>query len=424
MIVIPRVIAGILLLAVFFVWLYAALLPWRADQLIERVQSGAVPAHTVPPLLWVDEAPRVAAQNLFWSGSGSEQIIDDYLQRSIIARPLYAPTWLDRAELALRMGHREAANHYGEVARKLWPTRGKLLWQLAMFRIRLGDRTKALELLRDYLHAYPDDVFRAATAARRLEPDPAKFVSLLLPTSAPVGREAEYYLVGLLGFSLSIKDVSLAYTIWKHLPERAKKKADIIHPYIDFMISSERADLALSAWNKLRDSELALASITNPGFEERMANGGFGWRYHDAKSAQISRDNRIRYQGDYSLHIKFDGTENIHYHHIDQTVPVMPGVRYRLTGYWRGEAITTRSGVFIEAYSPAGKKNSYFRTEARRASWGWELFELQIPVPSDSNFITIRVKRNPTDALDQLIGGEFWLDGLMLEPVEVNNLRE
>ncbi len=419
----PRVIAGMLLSAIFFGWLYAALLPWRADQLAEAVKSGAIPAHAVPPLLWADEAPRLAAQNLLWSGSGNEQIIDDYLQRSIIARPLYAPTWLNRAELALRMGDRQAADHYGDVARSLWPTRRQLLWRLAMFRIRLGDQAKALGLLRDYLHAYPGDVFRAATVARRLESDPAKLVSLLLPASAPVGREAEYYLVGLLGFSLRIKDASLAHTVWQRLPERAKKKESILYPYINFMIALKLPDLAISAWNQLRDSKLDLGRITNPGFEEQLANGGFGWRYQEAKGAQLSRDKRIRYQGAYSLHIKFDGSENIRYHHINQTIPVEPSGRYRLSGYWRGGSITTRSGVFIDAYSLASRKNSYARTDAKRSTWDWELFELQIPVPEDSHFIGIRVVRNSTDALDRLISGDLWLDDLQLESVEMGNMR-
>ncbi len=414
-------IAGMLLLAIFFGWLYAALLPWRAYQLAEGVKSGVIPALAVPALRWADEAPRVAAQKLLWSGSGNERIIDDYLQRSIIARPLFAPTWLNRAELALRKGDREAADHYGEVARRLWPTRRQLLWQLAMFRIRLGDQAKALELLRDYLRAYPSDVLRAATVARRLEPNPAKLVSLLLPASAPVGREAEYYLVGLLGSSFRIKDVSLAHTIWQRLPESAKKRENIIYPYINFMISSKQPDPAISAWNVLQGGKLALASITNPGFEERLANGGLGWRYQEVKGAQLSRDNRIRYQGAYSLHITFDGSENIHYHHINQIIPVKPGGHYRLTGYWRGETITTRSGVFIEAYSLASKKNSYSRTEAKRASWGWELFELRIPVPSDSYFVNIRLTRNATDALDRLIGGDLWLDDLQLEFVDVGS---
>ena len=153
MIKIPRVIAGMLLLAIFFGWLYAALLPWRAYQLAEGVKSGVIPPRAVPSLRWADEAPRVAAQNLLWSGSGNEQIIEDYLRRSIIARPLYAPTWLNRAEHALRMGDREAADHYGDVARTLWPTRNSS----SMCSSSAGSHLPASTALTTWAVHFPED---------------------------------------------------------------------------------------------------------------------------------------------------------------------------------------------------------------------------------------------------------------------------
>lgn len=160
-----------------------------------------------------------------------------------------------------------------------------------------------------------------------------------------------------------------------------------------------------------------METIVNGGFEQELAQAGFGWIARDVKGAKWERDDEISYQGKYSLRIDFNGKENIAYHHLWQLVPAQPGGRYRLRGQWRGAYVTTRSNPYFQVFSVAAEKNVSARSESKRLTWDWQPFEMDLTMPEDAWFLTVRLRRNKTDALDNLISGAIWLDEISLETV-------
>jgi hypothetical protein len=143
-----------------------------------------------------------------------------------------------------------------------------------------------------------------------------------------------------------------------------------------------------------------------------------GWRY------QATGDGfRIGVEGPRadaphrSLRIEFLGTANLDLAQPGQIMRVRPGTSYRLRGYWSGERITTRSGVFVELYSVGTRPVVRVQTQPRRGSWDREPFELEIRVPDDGLLVGVRVRRAATKALDRLLSGTLRLDTLEFTPL-------
>ncbi len=409
-----RMVASVILLAFFSVWVYVAVLPWRVAVVtaaVENLKAGAVAVFRLP---WAGNAARFEARRLMRGERTDAWLADKLLRYSIGARLLYAPAWLDRAELALRAGDIETADRYAEIAQALWPRRERLLWRLAMFSLRRGNDARALQFLKRYLAVRINAVARAAVIATRLESDPRALIVSLLPEQDPPGRESGYYRVQLLGFAIRSRNVELATEVWSRLPAEARQRSKVAFGYVEFLVASNRPDLAVSAWRDYTGQK-AIPGVYNPGFERELVQGGFGWRAREVKGVRWERDGKVKYGGSYSLHVEFDGTENVNYRHIFQTLVLEPGWRYRLSGYWRGAGLSTRSGPYLEVYSRGGAFNVNVQTLKKRGSWVWEPFQLDFSMPKDASFADFRIRRGSTRALDRLIEGHLWLDELTLE---------
>ncbi|KAA3623392.1 MAG: hypothetical protein DWQ08_11650, partial [Proteobacteria bacterium] len=80
---------------------YLAALPWQAERLIAQIDSGALKptAATVPPLL---EGPwRAVARALRQSPRADPAAAEAALRGALKLRPLFAPAWLQLADLTL-----------------------------------------------------------------------------------------------------------------------------------------------------------------------------------------------------------------------------------------------------------------------------------------------------------------------------------
>ena len=147
------------------------------------------------------------------------------------------------------------------------------------------------------------------------------------------------------------------------------------------------------------------------------------WPMPVAISARIStvswwRDKEEVYQGEYSLQINFDGSSNVNFRNITQRLVVEPGKVYRLSGYWKGAYVTTRSNLYLDMASIGAEQVSKSRSGSKRLNWDWEPFELVYSAPWDAEFARLTIRRDATDSFDNQISGTVWLDALTLDSVE------
>jgi hypothetical protein len=134
--------------------------------------------------------------------------IEALLRWSARARPLYAPTWLTLAELAHREGRFEQADAYAERSMALWPGRPRLVWNVAVLRVEMGDSEGALRGLRAFLSITERTIPQVVLVAERLEPDPRALVSRLIPDrESPAAR---VWLSELRELALWKRDAALA----------------------------------------------------------------------------------------------------------------------------------------------------------------------------------------------------------------------
>ncbi|MEE9448170.1 MAG: hypothetical protein V3V09_09435, partial [Arenicellales bacterium] len=114
------------------------------------------------------------------------------------------------------------------------------------------------------------------------------------------------------------------------------------------------------------------------------------------------------------LKVALDGTENINLHRPTITVPVEEGAQYRLSVYWKGEQITTRTNPFFELYFKDGEKTKTIRSKQKRGSWNWQRINMGFDVPMGTHFVNLRLRRHSTQSLDKLISGTIYLDDVQL----------
>ncbi len=405
-----RVIAALFLFTFAALLLVVAFEPWRVERFVTDIETRrALPAqHAIPA--WDPIAPRMMARRMLATGPYQPDTIQRHLETSIARRPLYAPTWVDLAQLMTREGNDKESERYLAVAGKLWPTRGRLLWRTAMAQITMGHNDRALNTLGTYLSTHPGRAHQVLTMARKLQSDPA-----LLLQALTTGQSAIRVIKPILASAIHLKDAPLAHAAWESAPETIKQDPKPALPYLALLTAGGHREQAEAAWRSFTGNP-ARDEVYNPSFERPLTGGGFGWRAVKTAGVKVDRDCTVNYHGDCSLGVQFLGTDNVHFHHTSQIIPVTPGRTYRVNGYWRGDNITTRSGVFIEAFSPGAGK-SRVRTPAKTKSWRWEPFSLDVTIPFDAEFLQLRVRRQKTDALDRIIAGKVWFDAITLTPL-------
>ncbi|MCB1715779.1 MAG: hypothetical protein KDK05_11660 [Candidatus Competibacteraceae bacterium] len=401
-----RIVVLLMVSGIALGWLYAGTLAWRSEQQQDTLPSRAALASTLLP---VGEIALIQARNLLAQAQYSPELVERLLQQALRERPLYAPAWLDLAELAQRQGQLPEAVRYLEYARALWPQRSVFLWRLALLLIGIGQSKPALDTLAAYWLAVPQDGLQVIALARRLQAEKASWVEPLLASINTRASTPLTYYRQLLSIAQRLQDVELARMVWHRIPESTRQEHTVLLPYVDFLLNAERYDEAAAAWAVLID---ATGDLYNGDFEQPLINGGLGWRYRERAGFRIQRDRREHYTGQYSVLIQFTGSENVNFSDLRQRIIIPGGQRYRLRGYWKAYDVSTRSGVYLELLSLHPTQRIAIASKPRYGTWPWEPFELLVDVPDDVRLLELRLRRRATNALDNKIAGKIWLDDL------------
>jgi hypothetical protein len=289
--------------------------------------------------------------------------------------------------------------------------------------VSLGDSDRALAALMDYWAVAPLDGLRPLGLARRIArdeeilADAAQGVWERGPSGAAVYQREFFDLVRRAG------DASLARVLWERLDRLSRTQEILLFPYLQTLIADGSFTEADGVWQQLLGDP---PGLVNGSFEEPITPLGpdftpgwatSGWRYHAAgEGFRIGLDTERVYAGRLSLRVSFEETHNVDLSHLSQIIRVRPGRRYRLSGHWAANALTTRSGVFVELFAVDARPPVRVQTSARWGSWDWEPVELEIQVPEESLLVAVRVRRASTTAQDRLLGGTLWLDAFDLHP--------
>lgn len=343
-----------------------------------------------------------------------------HLQRAIQLNPHNPVSWLELAAVLELSGKSNDAEAALRRAHSLAPNLPNIQWAIGNFYLLRGETSSAFHHLRAVLAGgwkHNELLFDRAWKASN---DPDQILEALIPRQTAV--ELDY-----LNYLAKTQRYPEAKSVWKRIvadPQEFSAKRTA--PYLDALIGSGQADVALGVWQDLRAKGLIPATyglgaanlVTNGDFEENLLNMGFDWRITEMEGVYAGLDGMQFHSPSRSLLVHFRERANYDYRHVQQFVKVTPGKPYLLTAFLRSERLTSDTGPRLEVRDPFNPLTPAISTESLRGtSAAWTRVSVQFTAGPQTDCIVVEVARPPSTSLDNLLTGRLWVDDVRLVEV-------
>lgn len=397
--------------------LYGGTLPYRVERYVEGLNSGTIPLETAKDFRLSYEPSLVAARLMMQRGGFDADRIRGHLEHALRSRPLYAPAWLDLAALEFSVGNRAAALLHAERAHSLWPTRRRHLWRLGQLYLRMGEQEKALQVIGDYLVTDPAQTQRVLITLLKLGIARQDIAAGVARPSLDLPERHDRALITAMRYAQKQRDIELAEALWSHLPQRLKAREEVAAPALALAATMGETESFCRFWQEATNDRVCFNQVYDGEFQLAPEMGyGRGWRINNRAQGVETTVEDI--DGNRVLVIRFAGTDNVNYFHTRQWVPIRGASKLVLSGRWRGDDVTTRSGVMVGARQMCADKDRYRAiTGPKYGAWDWRDFSAEIDVGEACPFLEIYVSRRPTKALDRNIAGTVFIDDLQMEVI-------
>lgn len=331
--------------------------------------------------------------------------------------PLSSRTWFDLAKTYWWMGGNEEANRVLKLALRFNPSNVRLRWESALFQVQLGGYGEAADNLK-YLIKIDRNERSSYFALLRALTTPTDLIEAILPQDREV-------LSDYLAYLIARGEAADAQAVWKRLDQTSRAAPDsrLALAYIDLMIAKKMISEAESVWlARRRNAGLQRQGdsdnlVMNGGFEyDDTFGAGLDWRFRSGDGAQVGIDPSNSKEGKRSVKISFDGSQNLDFSGIWQVVWVKPNARYILSGNIRTRGLTTSNGVRIEAYDLFDGR-IYGGTQDLVGDHEWSQLSTSFRTMSQTRGIVVRVRREASEKLDNLIAGTAWIDEVHLKQI-------
>jgi hypothetical protein len=352
-----------------------------------------------------------------WDTGGDVQDAIGYLQLAARANPRSADVLTELADAYETSGDSMRAQEAYGKAHANYPISPEVAWHYGNFLLLNGKQLEGYAEIRRALLVDPSMTTSAIDQCWRSDPHVGPILEKVLPDKAEYFRAA-------MAYFLAQKQVEAAVAVWKKertigLPAEI---SDGI-PLVDELVAEDRVseasqvwkeDLEAAKWPRDRAKEGSL--LSNGGFEQEIANGGFDWREVAVDGASFDFDSMAPHAGSRSLRVAFDGTGNVDFHHLIQDVPVEPGTHYHFSAFLRTEAITTDRGPGFEIYDPRHPSEVRAVTAEMLGTNPWTRVQTEIATGSETHLLRIALRRVPSWKFDNKLRGAVWIDDVVLTP--------
>src|SRR5574337_824675 len=333
--------------------------------------------------------------------------------------PLSSRTWFDVARTHWWLGQVKEAKEALGLALRFNSSDARLRWEAALFQIQLEDYKGAIANLRHLVMTEPHQRRTYFTLIHTLM-RPADFIDTTLP--AEPGVLSDY-----LDYLLDQGEVENGRAVWRRLTDLRPSVLDshLALSYVDMMLDHKDLSEAASAWDLLlrsrgigrRDGSLDNL-VWNGGFERNETWGaGFDWRVGRSAGVEVGVGASSSTKGARSLEIAFDGTRNPDLTAASQVVPVMPGAHYLLSGSIKTMGITTSSGLYLEVVDFLDGRR-YAVSENFIGDHAWSEVRLSFTTSPRTQSVVIKIRREASQKLDNIIGGTAWIDQVDLKKIQ------
>ena len=334
-----------------------------------------------------------------------------YYRESVRLCPLQGGCWLDLSKAYQITGRIKDAENAMERALRLNPKNPAVMWEAGVFYLINGNVDSAVTTLREVVLLKPEKQEEVYDMLWKLPLDSQYILKKFLPHSYPYYKRYLFYLI-------SAERVKESNDLWKMMKE-VTEEDEVFLKYTDFLISKHSYDEAETIWKdfigkrvtgKIEDQP---SLLWNGSFEFKMLNGGFDWKIGEAEGVSIFLDNDTHIRGGRSLGFTFDGKHNPGITVASQMVRVIPKAKYLLRGYVKTDSLTTTNGVFfsVEGHNCKGM---YKKSDVITGNNFWREVAVEFETPPDCSALSVNIRREKSDKLDNKIGGTAWVDGISL----------
>jgi len=324
-------------------------------------------------------------------------------QRALVSNPYYLPAWYGLTSLMADRGQAIRAKVILHRLDAQTRETGWWRWDKALAAYQLGDTEILARDLAYLVEFVPARRRQALDLASSFWTDPAQLLVHL-------GRQNSLHL---FKHALRKKNLAQATFFWPLVKDAPDLRDSARLRFVEQLRIDDRYAQAAAIWREYFDD---FSLLHNGDFSRPLLKSGFGWRvWRNGKVQGVHWriDGTGGPEGGAAMHVRFEGTRNIDFHHLSQVVLVRPGTRYLLTGKVRTENLTTDHRPFFEVVGSRCKAPAQ-RTGMLAATQPWTVFSLDFDTPEECRAMLVRLRRTRSRSLDNRIDGDLWLTGLRI----------
>jgi tetratricopeptide (TPR) repeat protein len=353
-----------------------------------------------------------------------QRAISSY-KKSLEIDPRGASTWLELAATYESEGNDVAARNAFINAKKTYPLSAEVSWRYGNFLLRQGELEPAFAEIRRSVEADPSRAAAAVSRCLRVEPDANVILDQVLPARSDI-------YIPVMEDLAQDRQIDNALKVWTRIVAMHPKIG--LHDAFQIVMelrSTGRASEAHKVWEQA--VELAgLAGLEGPrnsmvwdgGFESDVIGEAYAWRFaKTSRSAQIGFDTQEKYSGKRSLRVSFDGSADVAFFDVCQTVPTEAGTSYELSGWMKAKDLTTDQGVHIELRPGIPGPTGASTTDVR-GTQPWTRFAAVWPGAKENQETQICLRRDASDQEDNKIRGTAWVDDVALTPIPKSGVKQ
>jgi tetratricopeptide (TPR) repeat protein len=346
-------------------------------------------------------------------------------RKSLSFDPLSSRTWLDLATAyELQDDVLDARDAYLH-AKRVYPLSAEVAWRYGNFLLRQDEVPQAFAEIRRAVYVDPNLGGQAFSRCWRVDPDINAILDQVLPPSPPVYLQV----IRELGQAAQLP---AAFVVWNRLvslhPQLQLRDA---FTFTDALIQAGQVTEARHVWSDavalsgMPQTQDPLGSLVWDGsFESGNFGGGFAWSFAPAsRGVQVSLDSRQKRSGNESLRLAFDGQRNVDFRNVCQSVPVQPGVPYRLAAWIRTQGLATDEGPRLQiSWRDSSATVASIETPDVNGTQPWTEVSASWTPGKGTQLAQICVIRHPS-GMETRIRGSAWIDDVTLLPQPAESPR-
>ncbi len=333
---------------------------------------------------------------------------EEMFKRALVNNPVFIPAWLGLAELDNDQGRKAESQAILDYVDQLSTDIQRWRWEKALLAYQLG----RIDILsRDLSYIIEKIPGKSRQSALKLAfaiwDDPWELLD----------KVGEQNILHLFNYANQTKEIETTLKFWPHIEKMgvaANKNATFA--FLDGLIGHGEMAMATKIWKKYFNTNLLLH---DGSFQEEPLNTAFGWRVGKPKGSNWRIEQSTGKDRFQAIRLHFSGTENIAYSHLSQIVPLEPARKYQLTGRLKTAKLTTDQRPYLEV---VGYKCTIpqARSEMMDETRAWTSFTLSFSVSEDCRAVLLRLRRDPSKRLDNLLAGDLWLRDLEIHDTGEN----